>query len=175
MIKNKLLALISVVAIVLLSSGKKEVTETNYSAKINALAGMVEVNGGEFIPDSLKGKMLIVNVWASYDANSRINSYELVELANRYSNSNFFAGEGLEVVSISLDTYRSPLKKAIATDGTDNFHHLCDYKGADSEIAKSFGVSAPINMLIDADGRVLARDFNVKCIADALAFMASAN
>lgn len=174
MITKKIYVLIGVaiIAIAALSSSKKDTTQQLYADQIEAMSGLDCIDGGELLADSLKGKMIILNFWASYDATSRINNYELVKLSEEYSDKMFHQGVGLEVVSISLDKFKSPLKKAISTDGTENFYHICDFKGLDSELAKSFDVNRPVNLLLDANGTIVARDFNVSTLRSALGMLA---
>lgn len=160
-------------AIILLTSTKKETQSQMYVDQIGSMDGMTQVDGAQLHIDSLRGKMLIINFWASYDAQSRINSYQLVQLHKTYSDAQFHKGDGLEVLSISLDTYRSPLKKAIATDGTQDFHHICDFKGKNSALATLFDVYRPVNLLVDADGTVVARDFNVATLRQTLEALSS--
>lgn len=172
MIKTKLSALlILAVVVALLSSSKNDTTEQQYSSQIKLISEMEQVDGTPITSDSLRGKMLILNFWASYDATSRINNYELIKLSDEYCNTTFYNGEGLSVVSISLDKYKAPLRKAILTDGTNSFKHICDYKGLDSELAMSFDVNRPVNLLVDSDGKIVARDFNVATLRSALKMM----
>ncbi len=172
MTTSKIYGSLSLAAIVLLSSGKKETTEQFYNEQIKSLAGCATVGGDTIRLSDVEGKMLIVNFWASYDATSRINSHSLVTLSQEYADAHFFSGEGLGVVSVSLDNYISPLKKAIATDGTDNFLHICDLQGVDSQLAKNFDVNRPVNLLIDADGKIVARDFQVSNLRQTLEMLA---
>lgn len=130
------------------------------------------IDGTPFQVDSLKGKMILFNFWASYHAKSRMNSYLLVELAQRYKEMDFYKGKGLEVVSISLDRFKAPLQRAIELDGTASFYHICDYLGANSSIMQLFKVSKPMNILVDGEGKIIARDFEVDEISNALQFLA---
>lgn len=175
MTKSKLYGSLSLAALVLLSSGKKEAGEELYTEQIRSLTERVDVFGDTMKLKSIEGKMLIVNFWASYDATSRINAHSLAKLAEQYADAEFYNSKGLEVVSVSLDTYRSPLKKAISADGTENFHHICDFKGTESEMAKSFDVNRPVNLLIDANGKIVARDFKVQTLATTLEMMTCNN
>lgn len=161
--------------LVFLTSSKKEATVQTYTDQLNSINGTTEVNGQTFSTDSLSGKMLVVSFWASYDAQSRINSYQLLKLTDKYADKQFHNGKGIDVVSISLDKYKAPLRKAIATDGTQAFHHICDYRGTDSEWATIFEVYRPVNLLIDANGTVVARDFNVETLDNTLAVLSSEN
>ena len=174
-LRTKIFVISSMAALVMLSSNKKEAESPAYTEQMLKINGIEEIGGRKLCTDSLKGKMVILNFWASYDAQSRINSYKLLQVAKNYESQKFHNGEGLDVVSISLDKYRSPLKKAIQTDGTESFHHICDYKGVDSEWAKLFEVYRPINLLVDADGIVVARDFSVETMQTTLEMLASEN
>ncbi|MCQ2229354.1 MAG: TlpA family protein disulfide reductase [Bacteroidales bacterium] len=171
-LKTKTFSLACMTAMVLLSSNKREVGSQIYADEIAKMDGIQEICGDTLHVEDLKNKMLIINFWASYDAQSRMNSYQLIQTLEAYKDASFHNGEGIDVLSISLDKFKSPLKKAIQTDGTSSFHHICDYKGADSDLAKLFEVYKPVNMLIDADGTVIARDFNVETIKSTLEMLA---
>ena len=172
-IKKRVFGSAGIIAVVLLSSARYDHADQVYKTQINSIDGTEEINGKRFFADSVAGKMLIINFWASYDATSRINNFDLVALADEFRYKNFYNGDGLDVVSISLDRYKSPLRQAILTDGTSEFHHICDYQGLDSELARSFDVNGPVNMLVDADGKVVARDFNVSQLRSTLEILES--
>lgn len=166
--KRQIVASAFVAAILLLPAGKKEAQNQIYAEQLARLDGTTELNGQTFCTDSLKGKMVVINFWASYDPTSRINTYQLLQINNEFKNSQFLNANGMEVVSVSLDKYKAPLRKAIENDGTADFHHICDYKGTDSDLAKLFEVYRPVNLLLDANGTVIARDFNVGIIRSTL-------
>lgn len=169
MTKNSLICSLGLAALtIVFTSSKKENEENVYFDEIQSLGRESLVSGGELPADSLKGKMLIVSFWASYDPMSRINSFDLLEINDRYSAASFDGGEGLSVVCVSLDTFRSPALKAIEADGTSDFLHICDLRGDDSPLARNFDVNRPVNLLVSADGRILARDFGTSVISDAL-------
>jgi len=130
------------------------------------------LQGEPFELDSLQGKMVILNFWASYDAPSRMNNFQLNQIYSHYQNTQFHKGQDLEVVSISLDRFHYPLELAIQQDETSHFKHVCDFRGVDGAIAKAFKVDAPVNMLIDGHGRILAKDVALGKIEKSLAFLA---
>lgn len=159
-------------AIVLSSATDDFNTRKNHSA--DQIPNIVTqlIDGTPFSGDTLRGKMVVINFWASYHAESRMNSYLLVELANQYKERSFYKGDGLEVVSISLDRFKSPLKRAIEIDGTQAFYHICDYLGVQSSLIRSFEITQPVNLLVDGEGRIIARDFDVKEIESTLKLLA---
>lgn len=157
------------------TSSKKESQETIYAGEISGLENEELICGGQIEPDSLSGKMLILSFWASYDATSRVNAYNLVNIRDKFHNEELAGADGLEVVCISLDLFKSPVRKAIEADGTQCFYHICDYKGEDSPLASRFDVNRPVNLLISPDGRILARDFGTNTIAETLRFLKTAD
>ncbi len=155
-----------------LTASKEENKSNVYLAQLQNLCEQELTSGGQIVADSLVGKMIVLNFWASYDPASRINSYNLVGIGNHYANQKFQGADGLQVVSISLDVFRSAMQKAIEADGTQDFFHLCDLQGEDSPIAKSFDVNRPVNLLLSADGKILARDFGTDMIESVLGMLA---
>ncbi len=162
------------VATVFFTSSKKENQENVYLDQLKTLEEQPLVNGGCLSSDSINGKMLIVSFWASYDAASRVNSYNLLSIRDEFRSASFDNADGLEVVCVSLDTFRSPMRKAIESDGTDSFYHICDLKGEESPLAGWFDVNRPVNLLISPDGHILARDFGTQTISETLNFLSKA-
>lgn len=74
----------------------------------------------------------------------------------------------MEIVCVSMDTFRSPMMRAIESDGTGDFYHICDLKGEKSPLANDFDVNRPVNLLISPEGRILARDFGTTTITTTL-------
>ena len=168
MTNRKTLISIGLGAVLIFSSSKKENRTNDYSDGMSHLLEMTQINGKKIEADSLKGRMVVLNFWASYDPTSRINNYDLLTLKNKFKDSKFHNAEGVEVVSISLDIFNSPLRKAITTDATQEFIHICDFKGIESPIAESFDVNRPVNLLMDTEGNIIARDFGTNTLSNAL-------
>ena len=129
------------------------------------------LNGSDFDLESLQGKMVLIDFWASFDGESRVENHSKMMLQKKFANTKFHKGEGFVVVSISLDRFKSPLAKAIAADGLNKALHICDYKGAESSIAKSFEVNEPINFLIDGTGRLVTRSSSINKVAESLEYL----
>jgi|ADurb_Cas_01_Slu_FD_contig_111_115538_length_1138_multi_4_in_0_out_0_1 thiol-disulfide isomerase/thioredoxin len=173
MLKLKYCLTIALFFAIVLSSATDDFN-TRESAATDSIPVIITelIDGTPFNADTLKGKMVVFNFWASYHATSRMNNYLLVELANTYKNRSFYNANGLEVVSISFDRFRSPLKRAIDIDGTESFYHICDYQGNESSLAKSFDISNPINILVDGEGKIIARGFELNEIESTLKLLA---
>ena len=125
------------------------------------------INGDSFSMNDLKGKMVIVDVWASYDASSRVRNNRIKELQERFGESGFVNGQGLEVVSISLDRFKTPLNKAIEMDGIGNFYHICDMQGKNG-LVKKMQVAEPVVILVDGSGRIITKTNSLDKVSDLL-------
>lgn len=109
----------------------------------------------------LKGKLVLVNFWASLVAPCRFENPNIVKAYQNFKDKSFTNGEGLAIFSVSLDTDLTSWKNAITKDKLDWQHHVSDLKGYDSKAAKDYGVKKiPYNYLIDGEGKIVA--VNVK-------------
>ena len=128
------------------------------------------VNGAPFHSDSLRGKMVLYDFWASYDAPSRIESAAKRALYQKYHHQSFINGKEFVVVSISLDRFKTPLMQVIESDSLFDMYHICTFEGRDSRIAKVFNATQQMNdYLVDGDGRVVAVANDLKKIEKRLA------
>lgn len=123
------------------------------------------IDGKPFDLKNLKGKMVVVNFWASYDASSRVENFEKANLIKKYKMEKFINGDGLSVVSISFDRFKSPLQQAIERDDLSDAIHICDYKGINSELAHAFTTTTPTHFLVDGNGFIVAKSNKVADIS----------
>ncbi|MCU4155346.1 TlpA family protein disulfide reductase [Carboxylicivirga sp. A043] len=131
------------------------------------------IDGTPFNLKDLQGKMVLLNFWASYDAQSRMNNYYLNALHETYQTQNFHNGQEFVVVSISLDRFKAPLNLAIEQDETMGFMHICNFMGANGSISKMYNIKEPINILIDGEGRIVNKDVEYSTIEKSLAFLSA--
>jgi thiol-disulfide isomerase/thioredoxin len=98
----------------------------------------------------LKGKVIILDFWASWCGPCRAANPELVKIYQDYHDL------GLEVFSVSLDDKKEPWLKAISKDKLTWKWHGTDYKGWDSMPAMLYGINAvPTSILLDKEMNVL--------------------
>jgi thiol-disulfide isomerase/thioredoxin len=115
------------------------------------------VNGKEIRLSSLRGKMVLIDFWASWCAPCRRENPQIVEAYHKYKDESFKNGEGFTVFSVSMDMKRDAWINAIEKDQLEWPDHVCDLKGWFNEAAKLYHIKAvPFSYLIDGDGIVVA-------------------
>ncbi len=104
---------------------------------------------------SLKGKMVLIDFWASWCGPCRHENPNVVEAYAKYNKLKFQNGKGFEVFSVSLDRTIEPWIKAIADDKLDWKNHGWDKDGIASRL---YGAnSIPFGVLIDGKGNIVAK------------------
>jgi len=99
----------------------------------------------------LKGKVVLIDFWASWCRPCRAENPNVVKLYNHYNK------HGFEVYSVSLDSNKDMWKNAIKQDGLIWPNHVSDLKKWQNAAARDYGVkSIPFTVLIDKDGKVIA-------------------
>lgn len=102
---------------------------------------------------SLKGKVVLLDFWASWCGPCRRSNPHVVEMYNKYKD------KGFDVFSVSLDRPdgKQAWISAIQQDGLVWPNHVSDLKFWDSAPAALYGVHAiPKTFLIGKDGKVVA-------------------
>lgn len=99
---------------------------------------------------SYKGKVVLIDFWASWCAPCRRSNPGVVKLYNKYK------GKGFEVFGVSIDSKKNAWLKAIQQDGI-NYTQVNDNGGWDAATALKYGVDAiPATFLLNKEGVVVA-------------------
>jgi len=123
------------------------------------------VNGDTIRLSSLKGKVVLLDFWASWCGPCRVSNKNLVKLYAKYKAS------GFEILGVSLDDEAAKWKTAIRQDKI-TWLQVNDAGGWEARIAQAWGISAiPTSYLIDKDGKLLAMDLEGKELEKTLKYL----
>lgn len=113
-----------------------------------------DMNGNHMRLSDLKGKVVLIDFWASWCGPCRQNNPKLVKLYSKYHE------QGLEIYGISLDDNVKSWKKAVAHDKM-NWIQVIDDQGWSASSANIYGVDMiPSSFLLDREG--IIRTINVE-------------
>lgn len=138
------------IAALVLAAGGFAAYQSLNSAPVAPAVTFVDIKGERITPEQLRGKVVMVNFWATSCTTCVAEMPEMVDTYNRYK------GKGLEFVAVAMkydppnyvvnfaETRQLPFKVALDVTG---------------EAAKAYGdVSmTPTTFVIDKDGKILKR------------------
>jgi thiol-disulfide isomerase/thioredoxin len=109
-----------------------------------------DVNGKPISLSDFRGKVVLIDFWASWCGPCRKENPNVVKLYNKYKDA------GFTVLSVSLDKDKALWLAAIDKDGLVWPNHVSDLKYWQNEAAKQYQVSSiPFTVLVDKEGKII--------------------
>ncbi len=109
-------------------------------------------SGDTIVLSSLRGKVVLLDFWASWCAPCRYENPNLVKNYKKYRD------RGFEIYQVSLDRTRSAWLKGIEQDKLD-WVHVSDLQYWNSIVVPVYNIQGiPMNYLLDRNGRILAQN-----------------
>lgn len=143
----------------------------------NKISSLASFNIGGVAPDfaqdspegepislsSLRGKVVLVDFWASWCGPCRKENPHVKKLYSQYKS------KGFDILGVSLDRTKTAWLGAIEKDDLP-WHHISDLKGWKNEAAQLYGVtSIPQTVLVDKEGKIIARNLRGPALDQKLA------
>ena len=109
-----------------------------------------DLNGNQVTMSAIKGKIKIIDFWASWCGPCRMNNPALKKIYDE------FHSKGLEIIGVSLDNKKNGWQKAIEKDGL-NWINVSSLKGWDCEVVQQYNVKGvPSLFILNENNRIIA-------------------
>lgn len=130
---------------------------------------MASPKGNVITLSSLKGKLVLIDFWASWCGPCRAENPTVVAAYNKYHSLKFKSGDGFEILSVSLDQNELAWAKAIEKDQLIWPYHVSDLQGWSNAAALRYGVnSIPTNVLVNGEGIIIAKNLRGEALEKAI-------
>ena len=121
---------------------------------------MTKADGTLFSLSTLKGKLVLIDFWATWCSPCMEEQPVLKTLYDTYSEQ--VKGNKFEILGVSLDKNKDSWQKAIDRFQI-NWTQISDLKFWKSPVAKSYEVDElPFNIIIDGEGTIIAKNLHDK-------------
>ncbi len=135
----------------------KKYVDSKKKLAIGSPAPEISLNdkdGNPILLSSMKGKVVLVDFWASWCKPCRAENPFVVGLYNKYKS------KGFDIYSVSLDFKKEAWLEAIAKDKLTWKNHVSDLKQWQSPVVGLYGFEGiPFTVLLDRNGNIAGKNF----------------
>ncbi len=136
-----------------------KLAETTIEDTGNINLTIPDAEGVEISLRSLKGKVVLLNFWASMDNASRKSNQTLKGIYDKYHS------KGFEIYSVSLDNNMAAWRDAIRFEDY-KWIDVCELSYPNSYAASSYNIQAiPTTFLLDKEGNIIAKNIQGTLLA----------
>jgi len=140
--------------LIMMKAQEEEMQRLSNLLPLGSVAPDIQQNtpeGGSFALSQLRGKVVLIDFWASWCRPCRIENPNVKRVYER------FKGKGFEILGVSLDRDHAAWVKAIQDDGLP-WKHISDLQFWSNAAAQEYGVTGiPYTVLVDREGRILEK------------------
>lgn len=111
-----------------------------------------------------RGKYVLINFWSPYFGRTRAESPHLVKTYRK------FRRKGFTIFGVALDDNEKRWKRSLVRYGLRSWTNVADLEnGRNSLVLDTFKIKkAPANILLDREGRIIAKDLKYRNLSDTL-------
>ncbi|MEL7120840.1 MAG: TlpA disulfide reductase family protein [Bacteroidota bacterium] len=115
-----------------------------------------DVNGQSISLNQFKGKVVLIDFWASWCRACRVENPKFQALFQEYNSQQF------EIISISSDETKAIWNKAVEKDGVKKWNHILD---SEEKLFELYSISSlPQNVVLGKDGVIIGKNIDAKAL-----------
>ena len=123
-----------------------------------------DLDGKPLSVGALKGKVVLVDFWATWCGPCRAELPNVIEAYKKYH------AKGFEIIGVSLDSDRAKLDAFLKQQDGMTWAQFFDGEGWSNKLAVKYGVqSIPFTVLVGADGKIIGKDLRRELLGPAIA------